>query len=158
MDPVKEPPKTELQQAPVSNLLSGSDSTKEQRSKLRGAPLKESGAPVFREAYYSQLREVHGANMRAVEAAEAHEEDPTGRRRRRAVDPDSVNDLMEDVIREIAAGGELVTKEKVNWAVQCQCSTCPFPVYISVAIILPVMLNSGNAIIMAIPALVRSVF
>lgn len=158
MDPVKEPPKTELQQAPVSKLLSGSDLTREQRSKLRGPPLKESGAPVFREAYYSQLREVHGANMRAMEAAGRNEEDPSERRRRRAVNPDSVNDLMEDVIREIAAGGELVTKEKVNWAVHCQCSTCPFLVYISVAIILPVMLSSSNAIIVAIPVLVRSVF
>lgn len=154
MDPVKEPPKTELQQAPVSNLLSGSDLTKEQTSKLRGAPLKESGAPVFREAYYSQLREVHGANMRAMEASGGNEENPTERWRRRGVNPDSVNNLIEDVIREIAAGGELVTKEKVNWAVLCQCSICPFLVYISVAIILPVMLSSSNAIIIAIPVLV----
>lgn len=153
-----EPPKTELQQAPVCNHLSGPDLTKEQRSKLRGAPLKESGAPVFREAYYSQLREVHGANMRAMEAVRGSEEDSTERRRRRAVNPDSVNNLMEDVIREIAAGGELVTKEKVNWAVQCRCSICPFLVYISVAVILPVMLSSGNAIVLAIPVSVRSVF
>lgn len=51
--------------------------------------------------------------MRAVEAMEADEEELKGRRRIRDINPDTVNSLMEDVIREIAAEGELVTEEKV---------------------------------------------
>lgn len=119
----KEPEKEQLQKATVPNFLSGSDFpaleagvnlTKEQKSKFRGATLRAGGAPGFRDAYHAQLREVHGANMRAVEAVEEDEEDLTGRTRRRTLDPDMVNSLMEDVIREIAAEGELVTKDKVR--------------------------------------------
>ncbi|XP_059180709.1 uncharacterized protein wu:fj29h11 [Centropristis striata] len=115
-------PTEEHQQLPVSNFLSGSDfpalgadvsSTKEKKSKIREAPKRDGGAAVFREAYHAQLREVHGANMRAVEAMEEDAEELTGRRRNRVMDQDSVNSLMEDVIRQIAAEGELVTKEKV---------------------------------------------
>lgn len=87
--------------------------TKEQRRKVRGATQKEGGAPMFRESYHAQLREVHGANMRAMEALDEDEEDLTGRKRRRVLDQDAVNSLMEDVRRDIAAEGELVTKEKV---------------------------------------------
>lgn len=50
--------------------------------------------------------------MRAVEAAE---EDGGHRfRKGRILDPNMVNDLMEDVMRQIAEEGELVTKEKVR--------------------------------------------
>lgn len=68
---------------------------------------------MFRDGFHAQLRETHGANMRAVEAAE---EDEKGHRwrRRRNLDPDMVNNLMEDLIRQIAEEGELVTKEKVR--------------------------------------------
>lgn len=120
----KEPEKEQQQQpAVVSNLLCDSDFpalgsdvnlTKEQKSKARDVTPRESSVPVFREAYHAQLREVHGANMRAVEAMEEDEDELTGRRRNRAVNQDTINSLMEDVIREIAAEGELVTKEKVR--------------------------------------------
>lgn len=125
------------QQAPASNHSAASDSTKEQISKLRGAPLKESCAPVFREAYCAQLRELHRANMRAVEAAEGSESDPAERRWRRALNPDLVQNLMEDVMRDIAAEGELVTKEKVA-RMFSSCSPPPPlpPVDFSVAVVL----------------------
>lgn len=67
-----------------------------------------------REAYHAQLREVLGGNMRAVEAMEDDEDEPRGRRKSRAVDQETINVLMEDVIREIARDGELVTREKVG--------------------------------------------
>ncbi|KAM6897522.1 uncharacterized protein FYW49_018807 [Xenentodon cancila] len=110
------------QTAAEPSLLNGSDFpvlgaeaslTKHQRSKVRDANQREAGAPVFREAYHAQLREVHGGNMRAIEAMEEDDEDVTGRRRNRAIDPDMVNNLMQRAIQEIAADGELVTKEKV---------------------------------------------
>lgn len=77
---------------------------------------REGNSPVFREAYNAQLREVHGANVRAVEAQaeEEEEEDGMRRKRKKALDPEAVNSLVEDVIRDIAAEGELVTREKVT--------------------------------------------
>uniref|UniRef100_A0A3Q3K307 HTH OST-type domain-containing protein n=1 Tax=Monopterus albus TaxID=43700 RepID=A0A3Q3K307_MONAL len=68
-------------------------------------------APVFRDCYHAQLREVHGANMRAVEAMEEDQAELTRKRTNRTLDVDSVNSLMEEVRREIAAEGNLVTKE-----------------------------------------------
>ncbi|KAF1374253.1 hypothetical protein PFLUV_G00248000 [Perca fluviatilis] len=118
----QEPEEERQQQAIASNFLSDSDfpvlgadvsSTKEKKSNIRDATQKKGSATVFREGYHAQLREVHGANMRAVEAVVQDEEELTGRRRNRVLDQDSVNSLMEDVIRDIAAEGELVTKEKV---------------------------------------------
>ncbi|XP_031146992.1 protein NO VEIN isoform X1 [Sander lucioperca] len=118
----QEPEEKPQQQAIASIFLSDSDfpvlgadvsSTKEKKSKIRDATQKKDSATVFREAYHAQLREVHGANMRAVEAVVQDEEELAGRRRNRVLDQDSVNSLMEDVIRDIAAEGELVTKEKV---------------------------------------------
>uniref|UniRef100_A0A3P8TIF1 Wu:fj29h11 n=1 Tax=Amphiprion percula TaxID=161767 RepID=A0A3P8TIF1_AMPPE len=73
---------------------------------------REASAPIFRESYHAQLREVLGGNMRAVEAMEEDEE-LIGKRGNRAMDPDTVNSLMASVIRELAAEGELVTKEKI---------------------------------------------
>lgn len=78
---------------------------------------REGNSPVFREAYHAQLREVHGANVRAVEAQAEEEEEEDGmmrRKRKKALDPEAVNSLVEDVIRDIAAEGELVTREKVT--------------------------------------------
>ncbi|XP_030610585.1 protein NO VEIN isoform X2 [Archocentrus centrarchus] len=92
-------------------LGAASSLTREQKSKVRDANQREGSG--FKEAYYAQLREVLGDNMRAVEAMEEDEEDPKGRRRNRAMDQDTINNLMEDVIREIARDGELVTREKV---------------------------------------------
>ncbi|XP_073345224.1 uncharacterized protein [Pagrus major] len=121
-DLAREPEKQQQQKATASNFLSSSDFpvlgadvsvTKEQKRKVRGATQKDGGAPVFRESYHAQLREVHGANMRAVEALEEDEEDLKGRKRKRVLDQETVNSLMEDVRRDIAAEGELVTKEKV---------------------------------------------
>lgn len=67
---------------------------------------------MLRDGYIAQLRETHGASMRAVEAAE--EDEGHRRRKSRHLDPSIVNDLMEDVMRQIAEEGELVTKEKVR--------------------------------------------
>ncbi|XP_045924345.1 protein NO VEIN [Micropterus dolomieu] len=121
-DLTREPEKDQLQQPVASNFLSGSDFPvlgadvslmKEQKSKMRNVTKREDSSPVFREAYHAQLREVHGGNMRAVEAIEEDEEDLKGRRRHRVLDQDTVNSLVEDVIRDIAAERDLVTKEKV---------------------------------------------
>lgn len=68
---------------------------------------------VFTDAYHAQLRETHGANMRAVEAAEEDLMVHRGRRKR-FLDEDTVNELMKDVMRQIAEDGELVTREKVG--------------------------------------------
>lgn len=74
---------------------------------------REDRAPVFREAYHAQLREVHGDNMRRMEALGEGGE-VTGWRRKRPWDQETLNSLMEDVIRDLAAEGELVTTEKVR--------------------------------------------
>lgn len=70
---------------------------------------KEGKGPVFYESFYSQLREVHGANMRA---AEALQEDSVGRLRR-DMSADDVNSLADDVMRALAAEGEHVTIDRV---------------------------------------------
>ncbi|KAM9410935.1 uncharacterized protein ACWYII_025836 isoform 8-T9 [Salvelinus alpinus] len=90
--------------------------TKAQERRQLAVGQREGNSPVFREAYHAQLREVHGANVRAVEAhaeEEEEEEDGMRRKRKKALDPEAVNSLVEDVIRDIAAEGELVTREKV---------------------------------------------
>ncbi|KAM4623633.1 uncharacterized protein ACJ7VT_004679 [Polymixia lowei] len=128
-EPKKEPtkePKKEQKQTPPSNSLSESDFpalgaevklTKDQTRRLKDEAQKEGNAPVFREAYHAQLKEVHGAHMRAAEALVKEEEDSCYRRRNKALNPDTVNSLVEDVIRDLAAEGELVTKEKVIFRV-----------------------------------------
>lgn len=87
--------------------------SKGSKDKHRDASPSGSGVAVFTRAYHAQLRETHGANMRAVEAAEDDFMGHRGRRKR-FLDPNTVNDLMEDVMRQIAEDGELVTKEKVG--------------------------------------------
>ena len=99
---------------PALGLGANMSLTKEQKSKVRDTNQREASAPVFKKAYHAQLREVHGGNMRAVEAMEEDDEEETGRRRNRSMDKDMVNSLMQSVIREIAEEGELVTKEKVR--------------------------------------------
>ncbi|XP_058649126.1 uncharacterized protein wu:fj29h11 isoform X2 [Onychostoma macrolepis] len=84
----------------------GSTLTKAEEKKM-----KEGRGPVFNESYYSQVREVHGANMRAAEAL-LEDEDNVGRRRK-AMSSKDVNCLAEDVMRAVAAEGELVTIERV---------------------------------------------
>ncbi|XP_068439866.1 uncharacterized protein [Clinocottus analis] len=118
----RKPEEENPQQPIVSNFLSSSDfpvlgtnvsSPKEKKNTVRDASKREGSATMFREGFHAQLREVHGANMRAVEAMETAEQELTGWKRTRALDQDAVNSLMEDVIRDISAEGELVTKEKV---------------------------------------------
>ncbi|XP_041670873.1 protein NO VEIN isoform X2 [Cheilinus undulatus] len=92
----------------------GTEATREKKSRGREASPREgsaSAAPVFKEAYHAQLREIHGGNMRAVETLE-NDEELTGWKRKKVMDQESVNILMEEVMREIAAEGELVTREK----------------------------------------------
>ncbi|XP_051530357.1 uncharacterized protein LOC127427065 isoform X2 [Myxocyprinus asiaticus] len=84
----------------------GSKLSKDEEKKL-----KEDRGPVFNDSFYSQLREVHGANIRAAEAL-LNDED-TVKRRRKAVSPDDVNSLAEDVMRALSAEGEHVTSERV---------------------------------------------
>lgn len=69
---------------------------------------------VFRDAHHAQLREVHGANVRAAEALEAaNEKKETVDRCKKRPSLDDVNSLAEDTIRDIATDGEHVTVEKV---------------------------------------------
>ncbi|XP_046709697.1 protein NO VEIN-like isoform X1 [Silurus meridionalis] len=75
---------------------------------------QEGGSLVFRQAHHAQLRQVHGANVRAIEALEvANEQKDTVGRRKKTASRDDVNSLAEDAIRDIAAEGEHVTVEKV---------------------------------------------
>ncbi|XP_059892948.1 uncharacterized protein wu:fj29h11 isoform X3 [Gadus macrocephalus] len=78
-------------------------------------PLEETrkNSPVFRDDYHGQLRHVHAANRRAAEVLEADNEDAKGRKRNRVLDPETVNSLVEGVIRDLADEGEFVTQEKV---------------------------------------------
>ncbi|TSK14591.1 Sacsin [Bagarius yarrelli] len=72
---------------------------------------QEGSKLVFREAHHAQLREVHGANVRAVEALEINE---TTDRRKTRPSLEEVNNLAEDAIQDLAAQGEHVTVEKVT--------------------------------------------
>ncbi|XP_017271683.1 protein NO VEIN isoform X2 [Kryptolebias marmoratus] len=120
-NPTKSPEK-ERQPENELNILAESDFpalgaavslTKEERKAgAKDATPKTATVRVFRDAYHAQLREVHGGNMRAVEAMEEDDE-LTSRRRNRNIDADYVNSVVENAIREIASEGELVTKEKV---------------------------------------------
>ncbi|XP_035998446.1 protein NO VEIN isoform X3 [Fundulus heteroclitus] len=94
-------------------LGASAPAAKEKKSKAKEDSQREAGAAVFRERHYAQQREVHGGNMRALEAMEEDNEDPRSRRRNRSVDPEWINSVTESAIREIASEGELVTKEKV---------------------------------------------
>ncbi|XP_051926916.1 uncharacterized protein wu:fj29h11 isoform X2 [Hippocampus zosterae] len=79
-------------------------------SKKSDAARRECSSSVFQEAYNAQVREVHRDNVRAMEAVV---DDEVQWKRKRDLDPDTVSNLMEDVIRDLAREGELVTKEKV---------------------------------------------
>ncbi|XP_019748146.1 uncharacterized protein LOC109529281 [Hippocampus comes] len=79
-------------------------------SKKSDAARRECSSSVFREAYNAQVREVHRDNVRAMEAVV---DDEVQWKKKRDLDPDAVSSLMEDVIRDLAGEGELVTKEKV---------------------------------------------
>lgn len=116
-------PEKEQEQASGLSFLSASDFpvlgadlslTKEQKTKVRDASPREGSGPVFNKGYHAQQRELLGENMRAVEAMEADQEDFNGRWRNRDMDQDTINTLMESVIREIAGDGELVTTKKVR--------------------------------------------
>ncbi|XP_039509577.1 protein NO VEIN isoform X2 [Pimephales promelas] len=73
--------------------------------------LKEGRGLVFYESFYSQVREVHGAHMRAADAL--LEDENNVRRRRKAMSASEVNSLAEDVMRALSAVGEHVTIERV---------------------------------------------
>ncbi|KAM3842547.1 uncharacterized protein ACN63O_022346, partial [Diretmus argenteus] len=104
-------PSHSLSQSDFPALGAEGKLTKDHERRMRDEAQREGNVPVFREAYHSQLRQVHGDNMRAAEALNVQDQDP--RSRRKILDLDTVNSLVQDVIRDIAAGGELVTKEKV---------------------------------------------
>uniref|UniRef100_A0A1A7X528 HTH OST-type domain-containing protein n=2 Tax=Iconisemion striatum TaxID=60296 RepID=A0A1A7X528_9TELE len=111
------------------NLLADNDfpvlgaaakTTKEKKKTVKQVTQREGSAPFFTEAYNSQLRMVHGGNMRALEAIEDDDDDQRSRRRSKVIDPDWINTMALSAIREIAADGELVTKEKVMSWVCCK--------------------------------------
>ncbi|XP_076005731.1 uncharacterized protein LOC143000345 isoform X2 [Genypterus blacodes] len=123
---IKKKPEIEQQQTIVPNFLSGADfpalgaeikpaRPTGEKSKQREETQTE--GRVFREAYRAQLREVHGANVRAVEATQEDVDDPTARRWCRALDSEELNSLAQHAIRDIASEGELVTQEKVLYRV-----------------------------------------
>ncbi|XP_056626776.1 uncharacterized protein wu:fj29h11 isoform X3 [Triplophysa dalaica] len=72
--------------------------------------LKECKGPVFYESFYSQLREVHSANVRAADALQEY----SSGRRRQDMSADDVNSLAENVIRALAADGEHVSIDRVT--------------------------------------------
>ncbi|GAA6104789.1 protein NO VEIN [Tachysurus ichikawai] len=75
---------------------------------------REGSSLVFHDSHHAQLREVHGGNVRAIEAMEAaNEKAETVDRRRTRPSHDEVNSLAEDARRKLAAEGEHVTMEKV---------------------------------------------
>lgn len=84
--------------------LSTRPSRAEQRRMRDG---REESSLVFRDAHHAQLREVHGANIRALEALE------TVDRCKTRPSQEEVNSLAEDTIRDLATEGEHVTVEKV---------------------------------------------
>lgn len=94
-------------------LGASASATTEKKSKAKEASKKDGSASVFRERHYAQQREVHGGNMRALDAMEEGEENLKSRRRNRDMDPEWINSVAESAIRDIASEGELVTKEKV---------------------------------------------
>uniref|UniRef100_A0A3B1JM69 Wu:fj29h11 n=1 Tax=Astyanax mexicanus TaxID=7994 RepID=A0A3B1JM69_ASTMX len=101
-------PSTQLEDFPAL----GTRLSRSEQRRLKGN--QEGNSLVFREAHHAQLREVHGSNVRAVEALEEEEEDGSlGRRKRTYMNPDNVNSLAEDAIRAIAVEGEHVTVDKV---------------------------------------------
>lgn len=78
--------------------------------KTQGAPKKADSTVVFRDAFHSRLREEHSAHVRAVEEVE---ELCKERKRGRLPSVEEVNSRAEELIRAIAAEGELVTVDKV---------------------------------------------
>ncbi|XP_015211657.2 uncharacterized protein [Lepisosteus oculatus] len=107
---------------PVASAVSQSDFpalgaklTKAQQKNLQGeAAQKErskSSAPVFKEAYNAQMREIHNSNMQAAEVLEGLSLE---RRPGRNFSISEVNSLAQDCIRAIAAEGELVTSKEVD--------------------------------------------
>nr|XP_023686990.1 uncharacterized protein LOC111853852 isoform X2 [Paramormyrops kingsleyae] len=78
--------------------------------KTQGAPRKADSTVVFRDAFHSRLREEHSAHVRATEEVE---ELCKERKRGRVPNVEEVNSRAEELIRAIAAEGELVTVDKV---------------------------------------------
>ncbi|XP_053367661.1 uncharacterized protein wu:fj29h11 isoform X2 [Clarias gariepinus] len=75
---------------------------------------QEGSSLVFREAHHAQLREVHGANVRATEAlVVASEKKESVDRYKKRPSLDDLNSLVEDAIRDISTEGEHVTVERV---------------------------------------------
>lgn len=93
--------------------------SKAEERRQRAAATREQdreSSMTFHEAYHTQLREGHNANVRATEALEAFEGSGGSRERssRKNMSASDVNNLAEDVIRSLATRGELVTVERVR--------------------------------------------
>ncbi|XP_058477566.1 uncharacterized protein wu:fj29h11 isoform X2 [Solea solea] len=98
-----------LSESEFPELGTSKNVTRKQKKEERDTTQRGDTGPVSRDAYHAQLRRVHGDNMRAVEATER-----LPRRGRNGVmDAGAVNSLMEDVRRQIAAEGDLVTEEQM---------------------------------------------
>ncbi|XP_048869160.1 uncharacterized protein wu:fj29h11 isoform X2 [Brienomyrus brachyistius] len=79
--------------------------------KTQGAPKKADSAVVFRDGFHSRLREEHSAQVRAAE--EMVELCKKEWKRGQVPSVEEVNSRAEELIRAIAAEGELVTVDKV---------------------------------------------
>ncbi|XP_077594792.1 uncharacterized protein LOC144211423 isoform X2 [Stigmatopora nigra] len=78
---------------------------------VAAAKMNKTSNAVFRASFDAQVREVHRDNIHALDAVANNKAGQF--REKRALYPEKVNSLMEDVIRDLAKRGEFVTKEKV---------------------------------------------
>ncbi|MGH0153085.1 UNVERIFIED_CONTAM: hypothetical protein FKN15_023719 [Acipenser sinensis] len=108
--PVAASPPPSLKSADFPVL--GGKLSKSEQKKLKEEAMKKqkSSTPVFKEAYHSQMREMHTSNMQDIEALQAGDMLGGGRRR---VSVEEANSLATEFIRAIASEGEHVTIEKV---------------------------------------------
>ncbi|RXM31499.1 hypothetical protein EOD39_1724 [Acipenser ruthenus] len=108
--PVAASPPPSLKSADFPEL--GGKISKSEQKKLKEEAMKKqkSSTPVFKDAYHSQMREMHTSNMQDIEALQAGDMMGGGRRR---VSVEEANALATEFIRAIASEGEHVTIEKV---------------------------------------------
>lgn len=103
---------------PLGSVTAAKPSKAEERRQRAAATREQERetSMTFHEAYYTQLRERHNANVRAAEALEAFEGSGGSRERRsrKNMSASEVDNLAEDVIRSLASRGELVTVERVR--------------------------------------------
>ncbi|XP_033896948.3 uncharacterized protein LOC117424580 isoform X3 [Acipenser ruthenus] len=108
--PIAASPAPSLKSADFPLLLGKLSRSEQKKLKEEAMKKQKSSTPVFKEAYHSQLREMHTSNMQDIEALQADDMLGGGRRR---VSVEEANALATEFIRAIASDGEHVTIEKV---------------------------------------------